>query len=72
MAEIMITESIDVFASDPKRPGKYDRWVTYTVDGIRTGLAIVPAETATEVKIKEEINRKEIERAKLVGKKFTI
>jgi hypothetical protein len=72
MSEIAITESIDVLSPDPKRPGKYDRWITYTVDGSRTDLLIIPVEDATEAKILAAIKVKEADRAKLVGKKFTV
>jgi len=72
MATIKIMESVDVLSADPKRPGKYDRWITYTIDGTRTDLLIIPAEDVTEAKIREAIQKKEAERAKLVGKEFTI
>lgn len=72
MADAVITESVDVYSADPKRVGKYDRWITYTVDGIRTNMIIIPAETATQSSIKAEIIKREEERAKLVGQKFTI
>lgn len=72
MANIEIKESMDVLSVDPKRLGKYDRWLTYTVDGTRTDMVIIPAETATEAAIQAAIKAKEAERAKLVGKTFTI
>jgi len=72
MAEIEITEAVEIFSADPARVGKKDTLITYTVDKTRTYMIVLPAEEATEAKIVEEIKKVERERAKLIGKKFTI
>lgn len=70
--EVKIMERTEVLSADPGRLGKYDIWITYQVDAVRTDMVIIPKEQVTEAKILEAIKAKEAERAKLVGKTFTI
>ena len=70
--EIKILERTEVLSADPTRLGKYDVWITYQADGTRTDMVIIPREQVTEAKIAEAVKAKEAERAKLVGKTFTI
>jgi hypothetical protein len=72
MPEIEITEVVEVYSADRARLGKKDVWITYTVDKVRPYMITLPAETATETTILAEIKKREAERAKLVGKKFTV
>ena len=70
--EIEIIEAVDIFSTDPARIGKKDTLVTYTVNKTRTYMIVLPSEEATEELIMREITSKEKERAKLVGRKFTV
>ena len=72
MPDIEVTEAVEMFSADPARVGKKDTWVTYVVNGARTYSIIIPSEEATEARIEEEIGKAESERAKLIGKKFTV
>lgn len=70
--QIKIIEAVDLFSADPERLGKKDRMITYTVDGARRYMIVIPAEEATEERIMEEIRTAEESRARLIGKEFEV
>lgn len=70
--EIQIMDAVQVYSGEPARLGKKDTWVTYVVDGKRSYILTLPSEDATEAKIMDAIKKAETDRAKVVGKKFTI
>lgn len=79
MAEVEITDALEVISADPARRGRRDLMVSYTVDGARFYLLTIPIEhvlTADEKidppKVMAKIKEAEAERGKLIGQKFKL
>jgi len=79
MAEIEITDAMQIYTADPARRGMHDLMVTYSVDKARIYMLAIPIEEVTtpdgkidHPKVFEKIKEAERERAKLVGQKFKI
>lgn len=72
MPAIKILDLREIPSADPKRIGKMDKVVSYQIDGKTTDLIVLPAETFTEDRLKAEIKAKSEERAKWVGKEFSM
>lgn len=70
--EVEIIEAVEIPSMEPGRVGKKDTWITYTVDQVKTYQLIIPSEEAKEAEIEKRIREAEKERAKLIGRKFTI
>ncbi len=72
MSEITISDMHDVASPDPRRPGKLDKLITYTVDGARAYQTRMPKEEFTPEAAQKQITAEELERLKLVGKTFSV
>ncbi len=57
---------------DPARRGKADRWVSYSTDGGRTGLVVVPEESATEDTVRRAIEADVRKAEAMIGRTFTL
>lgn len=69
---IKIVDVRDTPSPDPKRVGKLDRIVTYSVDAYRMYVCRLPLEDFTEDKLKAKIKKDMAERGTWIGKELTI
>ena len=70
--KIKVIEAVEIYSATPERLGKKDALITYSVDEVGIYMVTLPAEEATEDKIKEAITKAETARQKLIGKEFEV